>query len=204
MHLQWRKTRWQVQKFKHCFILTLHATTIRHTLILFEMSGEPLLLFCIKRWVMRVSTGNTKTGVRGEGGSWEGQPSRPYWDCLTEDKLWHCLFSHVLISEWLLPSHEMPWHQFLTCELKLALKFKFAKHKCVFYFLIMLIPQINLSSNVCIWRNHSIWYFYSLSPPTLLLLHYPRCMPQVKVYMKVDVWFNPCVVVCVGANKMER
>lgn len=64
MHLQGRKARWQVQKFRHCFRLTLHATTIRHTLILWRCRGSSSALS--SGWQVP-PLGNTKLCLRGEG-----------------------------------------------------------------------------------------------------------------------------------------
>lgn len=64
MHLQGRKARWQVQKFRHCFRLTLHATTIRHTLILWRCRGSSSVLS--SGWQVP-PLGNTKLCLRGEG-----------------------------------------------------------------------------------------------------------------------------------------
>ena len=103
MQLQGRKTRWQVQKFSHCFRLTLHATTIRHTLGLWKCQGEPHLRLYIKLWVAGISTVEYQNGNKRIGGCRGGcckreprpLPHPPWWICTTDprrlagDKLWH-------------------------------------------------------------------------------------------------------------------
>lgn len=100
MQLQGRKARWQVQKFRDCFRLTSHATTIKHTLILWKCQGEPHLLLCIKLWVTVSSTGEYQNENERRVGLLQKKrglsiPHPPWWICkidpwcLTEDKLRH-------------------------------------------------------------------------------------------------------------------
>lgn len=70
---------------------------------------EPHLLFCIKLWVARISTGEYQNGSKRRGKLLQKKalflPHPPWWNCktdpwcLTEDKLWHGPFSDAPISE---------------------------------------------------------------------------------------------------------
>lgn len=126
MQLKGRKTRWQVQKFSHCFRLTLHATTIRHTLVLWKCQGEPHLRLYIKLWVAGISTVEYQNGnkrIGGRRGDVAKESPVPFLvlldefvqqilDVSLETSCGMAPFSDALIPEWLLSSQEIPWNQF--------------------------------------------------------------------------------------------
>lgn len=125
MHLQGRKARWQVQKFRHCFRLTLHATTIRHTLILWRCRGSSSVLS--SGWQVP-PLGNTKLWLRGEGPCGEKElwvfhvfleeSLKQIYNVLLKTsyvmapfQIWQSL--NVFFFFFFLTFHEIPWNQFL-------------------------------------------------------------------------------------------